>query len=79
MLRRIQEAFERWDAVQLFRQDDDTLLVQVRSDALLQQICAKAGDLKDHPGLGSSQGLHHPFRDTRQVQAHAHQDGLSGA
>jgi DNA excision repair protein ERCC-3 len=41
VLRRIQEAFERWDAVQLFRQDDSTLLVQVRSEILLEQICAK--------------------------------------
>jgi DNA excision repair protein ERCC-3 len=41
VLRRIQEAFERWDAVQLFRHDDNTLLVEVRSDGLLQQICAK--------------------------------------
>ena len=41
VLRRIHEAFERWDAVQLFRNDDSTLLVEVRSEALLQQICAK--------------------------------------
>jgi DNA excision repair protein ERCC-3 len=41
VLRRIQEAFERWDAVKLFRNDDNSLLVEVRSDILMEQICAK--------------------------------------
>ncbi|HNQ85658.1 MAG TPA: helicase-associated domain-containing protein [Deltaproteobacteria bacterium] len=38
---RIAEAFDRWDAVRLYRQDTDTLRVEVRSDGLLNQLMAK--------------------------------------
>ncbi len=41
VLKRIQEAFERWDAVRLFRHEDGELLVEVRSEALFEQFCAK--------------------------------------
>ena len=41
VLHRIQEAFERWDAVRLFRNGHSSLRVEVRSEELAQQIMAK--------------------------------------
>ncbi|HVN72484.1 MAG TPA: DNA repair helicase XPB [Desulfomonilia bacterium] len=41
VLHRIQEAYERWDALRLFRHSNGKLLVEVRSELLLQQLTAK--------------------------------------
>lgn len=41
VLHRIKEAFDRWDAVRLFRHHDSSLRVEVRSDELLAQLTAK--------------------------------------
>jgi DNA excision repair protein ERCC-3 len=41
VLSRIMEAYDRWDAVRLFRQDGDTLRVEVRSPLLVEQLLAR--------------------------------------
>jgi len=41
VLLRIREAFDRWDAVRLFRHDGTSLKVEVKSEELLQQITVK--------------------------------------
>jgi DNA excision repair protein ERCC-3 len=41
VLQRIKEAFERWDAVRLYRNDETSLRVEVRSEDLLQQFTSK--------------------------------------
>jgi DNA excision repair protein ERCC-3 len=41
VLYRIKEAFERWDAVRLYRHDKTSLKVEVRSEDLLRQLTAK--------------------------------------
>jgi DNA excision repair protein ERCC-3 len=47
VLHRVKEAFERWDAVRLFRHSDSSLRVEVRSDDLLAQLTVK-GEIKQH-------------------------------
>ena len=41
VLRRIEEAFGRWDAVRLFRHDNGSLLVEVRSEQLLDLLSSR--------------------------------------
>lgn len=41
VLKRIKDAFERWDAVRLVRHETGDLLVEVRSEVLLEQLCAR--------------------------------------
>lgn len=43
VLFRIQDAFDRWDAVRLMKHDGQGLLVEVKSADLLEQILAKPG------------------------------------
>ena len=47
VLHRVKEAFERWDAVRLFRHSDSSLRVEVRSDDLLAQLTAKV-EIRQH-------------------------------
>ncbi|MGO9145380.1 MAG: DNA repair helicase XPB [Desulfomonilia bacterium] len=41
VMHRIREAFDRWDAVRLFKATESSLLVEVSSGPLLDQLCAK--------------------------------------
>ncbi len=47
VLHRVKEAFERWDAVRLFRHSGSSLRVEVRSDDLLAQLTTK-GEIRQH-------------------------------